>query len=131
MRILHCCLTVLFIVTIGCSSEGKETSSLPLSAEISRHLDTVKKSYESLPEREELQASAIEETKKLMRFEYHVAEYDQLSDATTIQKELDALGRERWECFSVQHVGDKMRFICKRRPDSVLGYLPYIPKFLL
>jgi hypothetical protein len=41
-----------------------------------------------------------------------------------MEQELNELGRERWECFSVQVSGKQTRFFFKRPVRSYVGSVP-------
>jgi hypothetical protein len=81
------------------------------------------------PHTDAVQAKTKEELDKLFRWEYKVVELPLTADSTTLQAQLSALGEENWEVVSMTVVDGGNRIICKRRPNSAIGYLKYIPGF--
>jgi hypothetical protein len=55
-------------------------------------------------------------------WEYQVLER-RPKEAARLQAELNALGRERWDCVSVSPVGEGMVLVLKRPAKSYLGQL--------
>lgn len=81
------------------------------------------------PHADAVQAKTREEVGKLFRWEYKVIEVPSATDASTLQSQLSGLGQENWEVIDISTVGQTMRVTCKRRPDSAIGYLKYLPGF--
>ncbi|MCB0346040.1 MAG: hypothetical protein KDD66_13045 [Bdellovibrionales bacterium] len=70
----------------------------------------------------------IEEVKKLRQFEYRVFRLPLNSEPSHIESQLNALGKERWNCYHVERVkGEQdfeLEFFCKRMPATPLMYMP-------
>lgn len=74
----------------------------------------------------------VNEINKLHQFEYHVARMPLDSSPASIEGALDALGKDRWNCFDVETVlvqrdskREKMlEFFCKRAPETPLRFVP-------
>jgi hypothetical protein len=71
----------------------------------------------------QLTGEAEKQLEKMFVFEYKVAEVDRRQSAEALQKDLDALGTERWECFHMEPKDQKLLVFCKRHPKSYLRYL--------
>jgi len=59
----------------------------------------------------------------MTRWHYHIETLKSLENKT-LDKKLDALGRERWECFQVVRDGTQWRLFFKRRKRSYLKMIP-------
>jgi len=79
------------------------------------------------PHTEAAQQRTKEEVSKLFRWEYRVVELPSSTSALELEVRLGKLGEENWECFSIVPHGDASRITCKRRPESALAYLKFIP----
>jgi len=79
------------------------------------------------PHTDAVQAKTREEVSKLFRWEYKVVELPVATDSVTLQAQLSALGEENWEVIDMTVRDQVNRITCKRRPNSAIGYLKYIP----
>jgi len=102
--------------SLGSILRGLEGASTDVQDAVRPHADAV-------------QAKTREELDKLFRWEYRVIELPSGVDATTLQSQLSLLGEENWEVIDMSAAGQVTRIVCKRRPDSAIGYLKYIPGF--
>lgn len=68
---------------------------------------------------------AQEEVEKAYQVEYLVKDFDLAIPAKELNDSLNELGQARWECSSVA-ITANIRLICKRKPRSVLNYVPRI-----
>ncbi|WKZ56218.1 MAG: hypothetical protein QY326_05630 [Bdellovibrionota bacterium] len=83
-----------------------------------------RKAVESLaPIKDKVTTGAQEEYSKLFGMEYHVVELDASESAQAMEEELLKLGKERWDCFHIMESEDKLRLICKRRPETWLRHI--------
>ena len=71
-----------------------------------------------------VQSLTTEQLEKLFIFEYQIMEVAADSPTSDIERRLQAFGRERWECYFVEHSGNSTRFYLKRRPATYLRYVP-------
>lgn len=78
---------------------------------------------------EALQQKTKEELAKLFRWEYKVIEIDPTLTAKQLEQTLQPLGLDGWECFQAGGTPATPHLVCKRRPQSTLAYLKYIPGF--
>lgn len=62
------------------------------------------------------------EIKRLLAVEYRVEEWPSLSDRNSAQSTLSKLGRDGWDCFSIQDNGRMVRAYCKRDTSNYLRY---------
>jgi hypothetical protein len=72
---------------------------------------------------------AIQELNKLKQYEYKVLEYPLDRSQAQIELELNALGKESWDCFGSERVlstdqKPTLLVFCKRRPDTPLRFVP-------
>ena len=73
--------------------------------------------------------SSAEEIKKLYQIEYNIIEVDEHVSVNMVELELNAMGKNRWDCFYIHPINDKdgnkkLRIYCKRGPDTPLRYVP-------
>ena len=80
----------------------------------------------TIPSQEEIQTTTKEELNKIHAFEYKVVDYELTLPAAELEKNLNTLGAERWECLGSVIQGIRMRFVCRRHPASYLRYIPRI-----
>lgn len=67
---------------------------------------------------------AKREFRKLTQFEYQVRSVRPDISAAELQALLAELGKESWDCASpIQRTADFL-LVCKRRPESILRYVP-------
>ena len=105
---------LLSTILFGCESKSVQSA-----------YDEARGSFDELiPLKDKAQTAAKEEVSKLFTFEYKVAEIDNSASSAQVEALLSGLGRERWECFDSAPLGGKLRFFCKRKPDTVLKYIP-------
>jgi hypothetical protein len=139
--------SILFIFGVsGCKDSQKSgalgiTGQTPATAQVTPDafsLDSILNKLEGAgsevheavrPHTDAVHAKTKEELDKLFRWEYKVVELPLTADGPTLQAQLSALGEENWEVISMMTVDGGNRIICKRRPNSAIGYLKYIPGF--
>ena len=134
ISILKTLAVPLFLVAssmsmLGClgQGEGEDDKSQigQLTNEIRRALDATKdRVTEISPSKEEIKSLTTDELNKLSAFEYHVAEIKRDLSIEELEKELSALGLERWECFEIEQLEKSYRIFCRRRPQTYLRYIP-------
>lgn len=75
----------------------------------------------------------VEEVKKLSKWEYQVFSVKIEDSPSKMQSALNDIGEKRWECFHTEKIftkgsnGErvgKLFFFCKRKPDTLLKYIP-------
>lgn len=65
-----------------------------------------------------------EEVEKLFRYEYLVKDMPLNLSDKEMEENFQSLGRDRWDCFHMEHVTrGSIRIFCKRRPKSYLQYM--------
>jgi hypothetical protein len=79
------------------------------------------------PHAEALKNLSTDEVMKLFRWTYRVEEFAPSFTAAALEDELNRLGKENWECFSIVSSPSGIRVTCKKRPMSAVNYLQYIP----
>lgn len=69
----------------------------------------------------------IDEVKKLSQIEYGVFSFPIEKTNEQLAEELNRLGEQRWDCFSLQREEreseKKLTAYCKRRPEGVLRFI--------
>ncbi len=95
-----------------------------LQEQFSKFLDQVYSKQKPLSEK------AQKEIEKLFTFQYKIVEYSDSLSAAELEKKLNKLGKERWDCFYVSHIKKnnqgKIRIFCKRKPKTYLRYVPRV-----
>lgn len=76
--------------------------------------------------RKEVETTTSAELEKLHKLEYKVIDLAGSDSTEELEKQLAELGKERWDCFYVQPIPDKLRFFCKRNPKTFLKYIPRV-----
>lgn len=131
LSLVACCLMSCKDQSPSRNSDSPDSKSPGVVATLS---DTLERSYEGArstldsitPDRDDLTEKAQEEIMKLHAFEYKVTDLPPEASLEELQEELSALGRERWDCFSVVQGASSARLLCKRRPSSYLRYVPHM-----
>jgi len=59
--------------------------------------------------------------------EYKVVDLERVADPKDSEAMLTALGKDRWDCFHMEPVGERLRMFCARRPFSLMRILGYAP----
>lgn len=121
-------LTILLMVSVlpaltGCDSGTKDIEGVKQQLEAlvqttTRKVDALSSSPEEVSEK----ASA--ELEKLFTFEYKVIDLRNDATSGSIQRTLNELGQERWECFQMLPLDSGIAALCKRRPKTYLRYIP-------
>ena len=128
---IYAALKALFLSTsfLLCScSNPEDTAKLnrvvdDLTRKISDAGDSLQK---YAPDTNEVSQMTSEEISKLFSFEYLVKDMDDSLSPSQMGMELQRLGLERWECFNTLQIGSKLRFFCKRHPETYLRYIPRV-----
>ena len=111
---------VVLLLSIGLLLGCKEAEKT-----IDQGYELAKQGIQSVgPQAEQATNLANEQIESLYRQEYLVRDFDSSVSAETMQKELNKIGAERWQCFSIQtREDDTTRVTCSRLPISYLRYL--------
>lgn len=116
------CLTILLS---GC--DIKHPSSDKVIADLQSAIDEAQTRLSELaPSGEDVQKAATKELGKLYAIEYKVVSFRPDLSATELERQLIALGEERWDCGQPLSVGGESRIICRRIP---LSYLKLLAQF--
>ncbi|MBX7138192.1 MAG: hypothetical protein K1X83_09420 [Oligoflexia bacterium] len=96
-----------------------------LQAEIDALLKSAGKTVEGItPDTTDLQRSTSEEINKIFVIEYKVVELSASASANEIEKVLNELGSQRWECFDTATTDTGIRLMLKRPAKTPLRYIP-------
>ncbi len=116
-------LVILSVGLIACG-DGKEAA---------RKIDALQRNVEDLISSNDTLKNlstedASTELKKLRQFEYRIFSLPAGVNDDQIEAALNLHGKNFWECFDVERVskeeGVELRFFCKRKPETLLRYLP-------
>jgi hypothetical protein len=129
-RLLRLAVLLLLFPLASCDQVDNETVD-KLASDLQKTLDDVKRGVDQLTPHVESAASnagttTSEEFRKLFIFEYKVMEIKHSVSVPELEATLNVLGRERWECYTVQSTSDGLRLFLKRRPESYFRYVPRI-----
>ncbi|MEZ4753643.1 MAG: hypothetical protein R3A13_04955 [Bdellovibrionota bacterium] len=120
--ILSVLLIYLTLFCGGCDQNSDQTLD-EIKGGLEKGIETARKSIESLsPDKSDTTAAAVDELEKLFRFEYKTFRISRAEGSAGIERELQELGLERWECFQVIDMIQEVEVYCKRRPKSYLRY---------
>lgn len=127
-------LAVIFTI-IGCKSNEKPSEPSKHEAtkidsmgnKITSKVDQLLAEIEKYkPQADDLSKQSQAEVEKLFTFEYLSQDFPLELSSEDLQTELQKLGNQRWECFQILIVKDKIRAICKRHPKTYLRYIPKV-----
>lgn len=106
----------------GCNGNSKTEKEVDkvASAISNQIVDQTNKLSEWVPSRNEIKKSSTEQIEKTFAIEYKVVDFHTDTTSEQIQKILSDLGKERWDCFSINTSFDSSKLLCKRRPISAL-----------
>jgi len=111
----------LIFLCAGCGVDSKETKQTV--HEIGNDVEQLTKTIGDYIN----QTEAPAELKKLQQFEYRVETFPLDAPATLVEERLNDLGKDRWDCVYADRFETKepkSAFVCKRRPDTPLRYVP-------
>ena len=115
---------ILALLLMACDSKSKLED---IQQGISKQVGELQKTIEGLkPVQKDLTQQASTEVEKLYIYEYKVAELAKTLSNTDLEKELTALGAERWDCFHVEAIDNNLKVFCKRKPKTYLNYVPRV-----
>ncbi len=123
-RLMPLVVLIAFLVS-GCNRSSSESSKYT-AEDIEAAL---RKGFSQLWQDPNL---PIKEVEKLQQREYSVFTLPVDSDAKQIEKTLNELGKNRWDCFAIEKITssapdktDSLMFICKRMPETLLRFVPH------
>lgn len=117
----------------ACSDPGQQRELDRAVKSLGKAMDDAASALrEAAPAQQDVEDAASSEWRKLSSIEYRVLEMDDDLSAAQMGAMLQQLGAERWSCFSIVPVNNKLRAFCTRRPESYLRYIErYLPIPLL
>ena len=116
--VMACCLVASLSLVSGQEKPTEESSDSGVWNEVVRLYESAKKKGEQVPK--DVYEWAREDLKRHDTWEYHVVEVTNAG----IEKTLNKLGAERWECIWIQPAGKRLRLVLKRPVRSYLRNLP-------
>lgn len=116
--VVACCLMISLSLASGQEKPAEEPGESGVWNEVVRLYESAKEKGEQVPKN--VYEWAREDLQRHGTWEYHVVE---VSDAA-IEKRLNTLGAERWECIWIQPAGKQLRLVLKRPVRSYLRNLP-------
>ena len=117
---------LLFVLPFGLMLAGCESEQRKQIEALQKQVIDLSKMAADSASNIDLKAP-VGEYKRLFRVEYGVFSFAASLSSAELAAELNKLGEERWDCFSVERVpadGTNLRVVCKRAPESVFRYLP-------
>ena len=119
-------LALLTAVFLSACESGKPPAELEsLNSQLKDFLKKAEQKIEGLtPETRGVSEATSQEVEKLFTFEYKVVEFKTEASSQEIEARLQALGQDRWECFSSEGSSRSLRIFCRRRPKTYLRYIP-------
>jgi hypothetical protein len=126
MKNVVCCVLFCSFLLTGCGSEQKKQKEQK-AAETS-NWEEVQKLYEKAKDAgddvpKNIADWAKAEFQRMGTWEYRFVRFDAISP-TEIEKELNVMGKEKWECFWLEREGNALRLAFKRPAQSYLQALP-------
>ncbi len=102
-------------------------SATNMGSNLNSSVEWAQKTYETLKENGMTKAANAsqwmsEEMKKAKTWEYKVVSVS--GSAGDLERQLNSLGAEGWECFGTTDVAGGTGVLCKRRPISMLSNIP-------
>ena len=119
--VLTVALLLLPPMTIG-QEPSSEDEKISTSDEILRLYEKAKEAGEQVPK--DVYEWVKQELQSIGDWEYLVTDI-QISDSREVQKRLNELGAERWECIWIHSSEGKASFIFKRPVRSYLKNIPF------
>lgn len=126
------CFCIALVFLMACNNHGDRENGF---SEISEKSDgelvkNIRQIGEELAERvgplgNDVKKSAGEQLEKLFAVEYKIVEFASDSSRQRLEHQLNVLGKDRWDCFSIRSENMRIRAYCKRLPR---GYIPYLIK---
>lgn len=125
LHLFICVFALSFILpAAGCGPSGSEELDA-VGSQLKELLKRAEKKIDGLaPQTQEMGEATSQELEKLFTFEYKVVEFAKDAPGVEIERELQGLGQDRWECFAAETNGRDLRVFCKRRPRTYLRYIP-------
>jgi len=102
-------------------AEGETPEGPSLWDEVVRFYETAKEQGEQVPK--SVYEWVRNDLSSVGDWEYMVFELES-ADAATMERKLNDLGTDRWECMWIQPVGLRTRFVMKRPARTYLKNLP-------
>lgn len=115
----------MMIALYGSLAYGEEAAAPPqktfptTSAELLQLYERAIEAGEKIQIPDEVIERARNEIKRISTWEYRVITLNASQD-TTLEKRLNELGRERWECHATPRGQEEVRLVCKRPVRSYL-----------
>lgn len=114
-------LILLTLALSGCDQSNQNSEALN---EVMRSVKQLQESVTGniAPAAKDLQSAATSEVDKLFAIEYKVLELPFAVGGEEMEKQISALGADRWNCFSIIPRDQSIIVTCQRRPMSYLRY---------
>ncbi len=126
MKKVVCCVLFCSFFLIGCGldqKKQKEQKAVETSdwEEVQKIYEKAKDAGDDVPKNIADWVKA--EFQRMGTWEYRFVTFDAINP-TELEKELNTMGKERWECFWLEREGNVMRLAFKRPAQSYLQALP-------
>jgi len=112
---------------LGCQDSDPRSKVDQISDELDRVISDAKERIGQIaPSKEKVKESTTGEVEKLFTIEYKIVEVEKELPTADLERKLQELGLERWECFKIDKTETNLRLFLKRPAKT---YLRYIPRF--
>ncbi len=114
-------LVFIIVILAGCEQSNQNSEALN---EVMRSVRQLQESVTGniAPAAKDIQSAASTEVDKLFAIEYKVLELPFAVAGAEMEKQISALGADRWNCFSIIPRDQSIIVTCQRRPMSYLRY---------
>lgn len=123
-------LTCLTVAILGC--QRHEASTTEAVNQLRTAIAAAQQKLADLtPNRDDLSTATSREIEKLVAVEYRVVVLDGGIESGELERKLNELGKDRWECFAGGATPPGgLRFICRRWPLSYLKVIAQMAQIM-
>lgn len=128
-RVFQAVVILLGCISLSCDALDEPTRrsfdedfALELREKVLALYEKAKDSGETVPE--DISEWVQEDIERMWTWEYRVLEVEE-GKPLALEEELNALGKERWECSMVSSPASQLTLLCKRQAKSYLKLIPF------
>lgn len=110
----------------SCNSKSNEKSTDKISDQFNRSLSQIQNldTKDLKKQAANLGSLTTEQLQALTQIEYRIVEISTADGITMLQSNLQALGKDRWDCYAMDNAEKtKWNLVCKRYPLNYFGFL--------
>jgi hypothetical protein len=125
ISLIRILLLILIFTGAGCQRSENGGNQPDLARELERTFEQLKTTLSEMADKpSQMKDLTSDEIEKLFNFEYLVVDLPAKMPSPDLEKKLNQLGEERWDCFQIERLETKIAISCKRRPKTYLRYIP-------